>query len=146
SDNDLRMAPIPWVITREADDAKPIVDALIERGIDARCVPCIERTELPWPTSFVDACVFSQERLWFVTSPYCARLVLARLRPQRPEHVAAIAPSTTAAFGEEGYDVVDVQSGGGAVELAKAVVAAGINAAVLYPTSDAGLSSPEQRE
>jgi uroporphyrinogen-III synthase len=131
---------IPWVITREAEDAAPLVEKLRARGLDARCIPAIARRALPWPHT-------PPRALFFVTSPYAARLVLDNV-PQsaRAAHAfAAIAPKTTAVLRAAGVEAV-VERAGGVVELARAVDDQPIDLPVVYATSDAGVASDEQRE
>ncbi len=141
-----RWAPGPWIVTREPEDAAPLVDALRARGLEAVCVPCIERAPLGWPARLAPG----DDALWFLTSPYAARLVLARVvvtaayAPPRARF-AAVAPRTADVVVEAGARV-DVTAEGGAVALAHAVVDAGFRGRVLYPTSDAGLAQPEQQE
>lgn len=145
----IRMVPpvTPWVITREAQDGEPLVAALRARGQDALALPAIERRPLPWPASF-DA---PRGGIFFLTSPYAARLVLEHMRAptggldDRGRRFAALSPSTAAAVREAGLPV-DVTAEGGALALALALGTSKLDGTVLYPTSDAGLAQPEQEQ
>lgn len=129
-----------WVVTREASEGQPLVDALKQRGHEAVCVPAIRREPLPWPDRLTPA----HGDIVFLTSPYAAKLALTHLRiPGLTLRWAAVAPATVGALAGTGVDVV-VATHGGAVALAEACVAAGLRGRVLYPTSDAGLTQDEQ--
>lgn len=134
----------PWVITREAQDGEPLVAALRARGQAALLVPAIERRALPWPAD-----LHARDGIYFLTSPFAARLVVEHLRtvslaPRdgRPRF-AALAPATAAVLRAAELDV-DVAAHGGALALALALRDSELDGTVLYPTSDAGLAQPEQ--
>jgi uroporphyrinogen-III synthase len=134
----------PWVITREAADAAPLLDALAARGVPAIAVPAIERNALPWPAE-LDAAA-TPGALVFCTSAYAAELAVDALGPRTSGlRFAATAPATARVLRDRDLDVV-VEAQGGSAELARAVVAARVSDVVVYPTSDAGLQQPEQAE
>ena len=131
---------VPWVITRERDDAKLVVDGLRARGLDALCIPGIARTPLPWPAS-----LDLPTGLFFLTSPFAARLTMARIGTRaRDYRFAATAPATFEVVHRAGVEPT-VHAPGGSGQLARAVLDADIRGTpVLYPTSTAGLEQPEQ--
>lgn len=141
--------PACWVITREADDGRSLVDQLVVRGADARLLPCIERNARPWPAELLPAT--AGRTVVFVTSAFAARLVVdhgARARWSEHVDIAAVVPATADVFARAGLPVV-VHAAGGSVALAHAVVddaARAPIARILYPTSDAGLDAPEQAQ
>src|SRR5688572_26439359 len=88
-----------WVVTREAAEGQPLVDALKKRGHEAVCVPAIRREPLPWPARLAP----SPNALVFLTSPYAARCTLEHLKHVDTDgrlgmRFAALAPSTIAAL------------------------------------------------
>ncbi|HEY4221586.1 MAG TPA: uroporphyrinogen-III synthase [Myxococcota bacterium] len=138
---------VPWVVTREAGDAAPLLSALRERGVDARSIPAIERRPLPWPDVVRG---HEDSAMFFLTSPYAARLTLAHLHANaldaRVFQFAAIAPATVAVLRAASLQA-DVHCAGGSIALARAVDGgARGRSEILYPTSDVGLDSPEQNE
>lgn len=125
-----------WVITRAQPDADADAQALRDAGFDAIAVPCIERVPLPWPAWSPAA----RPRVVFVTSPFAAKQLIAAWPIDAD--VAAMAPITSAKLRAAGVPVA-IEAEGGAVALAHAVVRAK-PAAILYPTSDAGMRQEEQ--
>lgn len=138
-----------WLVTREAQDGQPLVDALKARGRGAVCVPAIRREPLPWPTALDDAARAAHETVWlFLTSPYAARLAIERFVEDGVGRAmnlrfAALSPQTLGVVAAAGR-TVDVAADGGAYALAEACAAAGVRGTVLFPTSDAGLVQHEQ--
>ncbi len=149
----------PWYIARDPEAAAPVVAALAARGVPAAALPCTSREVLPWPEALVarpDSC-----NILFCTSPFAARLVISQWPGETRETgdvvvTAAVAPVTAATLESAGLPVT-IRAGGGARGLAEAVVAwiaerrsaEGCSARgaprVLYPTSQIGLISAEQR-
>ena len=137
-----------WLVTREAHDGLPLVQALQARGLSAVCAPAIRREPLPWPAVLDEAAGSARGPVWlFLTSPLAARLALEHLG--HLEHAgsalrfASLSPHTLAVVVAAARNV-DVAAEGGATALARACAAAGVSGTVLYPTSDAGLLQDEQ--
>lgn len=131
-----------WVVTREAAEGQPLVDALKKRGHEAVCVPAIKREPLPWPE---DLRPFG-EGMMFLTSPYAARLAWKNLDHAAvpPVRWAAVEPATSKVVA--GWAVVDVSAPGGSMGLAEAVIATPrVPTRLFWPTSDAGLASDEHK-
>lgn len=149
-------AELRWVVTREAPDGRDLVEALRARGLHAVAISAIERTPLPWPRALVGA---HPRSIWFLTSPYAARLMRAQGLPA-DARIAALAPATARFLNEQGHRCM-LTATGGAVALARALVEHPLGDAdvertgeggqgeipvVLYPTSDAGLAQQEQAD
>jgi uroporphyrinogen-III synthase len=131
-----------WLITREADDARSEREARGERSI---VVPCVETKILPWPYLPPPAQRGEGrgEGLTFFTS---RRAVASWLASRAPlGEVASLSPATTDALKQSGITPA-ITSDGGVVSLAEAVVRVSRATRIRYPTSDAGLRSPEQAE
>jgi uroporphyrinogen-III synthase len=141
-----------WYVTREPDDAAPLLSALHAAGVQAAALPCITRRALPWPASLSPS---TETPTWlFCTSAFCASLVVPRfdawsVATHRRLFVAAVSPTTEAIFSAAGVPV-HARATDGAGGLAEAVLAAVSSSGVappvrvLYPTSDAGTDAPEQ--
>ena len=86
------------LVTRQREQAEPLVDALAARGFDAVVEPLICTQSLSDAPIYVEGydCVI-------VTSPNGAR-ELARRREGRPAFLAAIGPGTAAALKQEGLE------------------------------------------
>lgn len=134
--------PGPWIITRPLDEALRDVGALSARGVVALALPVLERVALPWRSPRPDLVILSS------ASVIGAVVEAARGWDPAPAF-AAMAPETAARARAAGLQV-QVESSGGAVALAEAALGAlerlGSPRTALYPTSRAGLSSPEQEE
>ncbi len=122
-----------WLLTRETDE--PREDAIV--------VPCVETKLLPWPFPLSPEGVRGCELTLF-TSP---RAVAAwALSKPSLEKVAALSPSTSSALERQGV-TPDLTVEGGVVALAHAIRAwCNFPIHFRYPTSNAGLDSPEQAE
>lgn len=131
---------MPWIITRPADEADRDVAVLRAHGLDATAIPLLERAMLPWTAERPDLVLLSSASVIPAVLDHWARW-----SPQ--PRVAAMLPETAARARQSGLPV-DVAAPGGAVALAEAVLDAwarlGRPARALYPTSQAGLDSPEQ--
>ena len=126
-----------WLITREADDARSERDAIL--------VPCVETKILPWPFLPLPATPGQGrgEGLTFFTS---RRSVTSWTTSRAPlEEVASLSPATSQALMREGITPT-ITAEGGVVALAEAVVRLSRATRINYPTSNAGLASPEQAE
>lgn len=121
-----------WLLTREND--APREDAIL--------VPCVETKLLPWP---FEGEKVEAHQLTLFTSP---RAVAAWAASNQPplQKVAALSPATSAALAA--HDITpDVIAEGGVVALAHAIRAwCTFPIYFRYPTSNAGLDSPEQAE
>lgn len=133
--------PTPWLITREADDARVDREVFDARGVPVIEVPCVETRWRAWPWSSADGLTLFTSR----------RAVSAWERAGKPglADVAAVSPSTSRALEELGV-TPSLAIEGGVVPLAEAIVARwhalGRPATqVRYPTSGAGLTAPEQQ-
>jgi uroporphyrinogen-III synthase len=134
----------PWAITRAADDAAAQCETLRAAGVPAFPLPCVELTLRPVPE-------------WKPTGTpvvlLTSKTALLAVRPALtgfPGLLAALSPQTSEAASASGL-TVHVEAEGGAVSLARAVVAHLQHAhvstpAFWYPTSDVGLQSDEQTE
>ena len=123
-----------WLLTRETD--APREDAIV--------VPCVETKLFPWPFSLSPAGVRGCQLTLFTS----ARAVAAWAASQQPrlEKVAALSPSTSSALEKHGV-TPDLTAEGGVVALAHAIRAwCDFPIHFHYPTSNAGLDSPEQAE
>lgn len=129
-----------WVVTREAAEGQPLVDALKRRGHEAVCVPAIRREPLPWPEALH---AFGQASM-FVTSLYAARLAHKNVDHTAvpPLGWAALEPTTAKYLRDGGMDV-EVSAPGGSLGLCDAVIARSSFTRFLWPTSDAGLRTDE---
>lgn len=132
-------------MTREADDTASDAAALSRAGVPWASVPCIECVLKPWPAWPVrpgtPVLFFSSRRAARAYPPEAAG---------DGSLVTAVAPSTSAWLTEHGH-AVELTAVGGAVALAKVVVAAWEARGrpawhVRYPTSDAGQLSAEQAQ
>lgn len=125
-----------WFITREKEDAETDCAALRARGLDARPMPCVTTRLLPWPWADAEAdtmTVFTSRRAvdsWLQTNTHLAR-------------VAATAPATSKLLSRSGIHV-QLETEGGAIALAEAILAGRRPARIRYPTSNLGLESIEQ--
>ncbi|MDP1826982.1 MAG: uroporphyrinogen-III synthase [Archangium sp.] len=164
-----------WLITREADDARSERDAFLSRGERAVIVPCVETKLLEWPWSEGESpspCEAGggqvggtpalevspspqpsprsrrERELTFFTS---RRAVASWSKTHAPlNEVAALSPATSTALEAE-HITPTITAEGGVVSLAEAVLAwwtarGTPRTLIRYPTSDAGLRSPEQTE
>lgn len=131
----------PWVITRPREEAERDVAALLARGVPALALPVLERVALPWSAERPDLLILSSASVI-----EAVRAAWAGWSPA--PKVAAMAPETADQARAAGLPV-HVEAPGGAQALAEAVRAAWERldrpARALYPTSLAGLDSPEQR-
>lgn len=122
---------LPLLITREAEDAAPLVAQLQRQGVMARAAPCLRFVDTTDQKEFLPYRGVDADLL--VTS---ARAV-ARVRQLGPDpawRVLALAPRTTAALAAAGVAVHHAATGGAAVLAA----AARPQVPLLYPTSDRG--------
>ncbi|MGV3622810.1 MAG: uroporphyrinogen-III synthase [Archangium sp.] len=125
-----------WFITREKEDAEADCASLRLRGLDAVPLPCVVTQLLPWPWADGEndtMTVFTSRRAvdsWLQTNTHLAR-------------VAATAPATSRQLRRSGIHV-QLETEGGAIALAEAVVASKRPARIRYPTSNVGLESVEQ--
>lgn len=138
-----------WIVTREQRDAEQTVQALRERGLRTRALPCIAREAVAWPAELTPP--GDRATLLLCTSPFAARLVIERWPALRAAAAsaalscAATVPATARLLDDAGVPVA-VRATGGVVALAAAVadaVRAGPRPWVLYPTSDVGDESDE---
>lgn len=133
-----RFVATRWLLTREND--VPREDAIV--------VPCVETKLLPWPflpPSDRDRAGPNSNHLTLFTSPRAVAAWAAAGKPPL-QKVAALSPSTTAALASH-HIVPDVTADGGVVALAHAIRAwCTFPIHFRYPTSNAGLESPEQAE
>ncbi|MDP2273891.1 MAG: uroporphyrinogen-III synthase [Archangium sp.] len=128
-----------WLLTRETDE--PRADAIV--------VPCVETKVLPWPFSARSA---PGERVGVrgceLTLFTSAKSVAAWVGSNRPplQKVAALRPATSSELEKHGI-TPDITAEGGVVALAHAIRAwCNFPVHFRYPTSNAGLDSPEQAE
>lgn len=136
-----------WLLTREAEDAVADAEFLSRAQVKWASVPCIECVLRPWPAWPPR----EGTPVHFFTSRRAAAgfpLGSTWRKDKSAGLIAAVAPSTAAWLETHGH-TIDVQAPGGAEGLARAVVgewqARGRPSWHLrYPTSDAGLHSPEQ--
>lgn len=125
-----------WFITREKEDAEADCAALRLRGLDAVPMPCVVTQLLPWPWADAEndtMTVFTSRRAvdsWLQTNTHLAR-------------VAATAPATSKMLERSGIHV-QLETEGGAIALAEAILASRRPARIRYPTSNLGLESIEQ--
>ncbi len=126
-----------WLLTRENDE--PRADAIV--------VPCVETRLLEWPFPLSPAAERVGVRgceLTLFTSPR-AVAAWAATKPQL-DKVAAVGPATSSALEKCGV-TPDLTAEGGVVALAHAIRAwCSFPVHFRYPTSNAGLDSPEQAE
>lgn len=137
---------LTWAITRAASEATQVAGQLNEHGVRALVLPCIECAVRPVPAWHPAAA-----RIVMLTSPAAVRAVAGVLSAVAPTHVAALAPSTVVALNWVSSMPAEIQSTGGAVALAHAILrsmtAWGMpTASFWYPTSSAGLEAAEQNE
>lgn len=121
------------IVCRPAPDGERSVETLRARGIPAQSRPLLERAPIdaaPWPES---------ADIVFVTSPYAARLVLAR---NLAGDVVALGTRTSQIFRDAGVEP-RLTADGGAEGLAIALVANGLAGRVFYPVSRAATMEPE---
>ena len=146
-DAEVKAQEVLWLVTREAEDAAPVVAELAAKGLLGQALPCLEHVTLDWPFAPESGPV-----LWFITSRHAAQALAEAAKAgagvKEGDLVAAVAPSTAAALESLGI-VVSLRERGGAVALARAtearVRATGLRAVLVrYPTSPAGLEAPEQ--
>lgn len=141
-----------WLITREGDDARSERDGWTSRGIDAVLVPCVETKLRPWPWPITETPTRVRERGYQLTFFTSRRAVASWSASGRPalDVVAALSTATSEALEHE-HTTPTLTAEGGAVALAQAVstwwpTQPRPPTQVRYPTSDAGLHSPEQAE
>ncbi len=123
-----------WLLTRENDEPRE----------GAVVVPCVETKLLPWPFEEEKSRVRGSQLTLF-TSP---RAVAAWAASNHPplQKVAALSPSTSAALAVH-HVTPDITAEGGVVALAHAIRTwCTFPVYFRYPTSNAGLDSPEQAE
>ncbi len=135
---------LPWVITRAEPDAGRVCDELRRAGVEALPVPCIERVPCEVPAWRPDG-----HRVVLLTSVATVEVVGPRLRLSAPDELAALAPASAAALSSLGYRAT-IESHGGVLELAARIEDRLRERSIgeplfWYPTSDAGLSTEEQR-
>lgn len=135
--------PAPWLITRPLAEALEDVAALAQHGVEARVFPAVELRDLPWDEALRGATL-----LLLSSASVLDPVARAWARwPESPK-IAAIAPTTSARAAALGLPVA-LSAEGGALALAQEVLARwedlGAPGITLYPTSDRGLSSPEQQ-
>lgn len=138
-----------WLITREAEDARSERDAWHSRGVSAVIVPCVETKLLPWPWPTTAAVGVREFQLTLFTSRRAVASWSASGRPAL-DVIAALSPATSEALEHE-HTTPTLTAEGGAVSLAEAVLTWWTAhhrppTQVRYPTSEAGLHSPEQAE
>jgi uroporphyrinogen-III synthase len=132
-----------WIVTREAAEGQPLVDALKQRGHEAVCVPAIRREPLPWPEQLQP---FGQVSL-FLTSLYAAQLAHKNIDHTAvpPVGWTALEP-VTASYLREWQLTPEVTAHGGSLALADAIIARSSFSRFLWPTSDAGLRTEEHAQ
>lgn len=133
---DVSAVTTTWFITREKEDAEADCASLRLRGLDAIPMPCVTTTLLPWPWNDAEAdtmTVFTSRRAvdsWLQTNTHLSR-------------VAATAPATSRLLDRSGIQV-QLETEGGAIALAEAILAGRRPARIRYPTSNIGLEAVEQ--
>jgi uroporphyrinogen-III synthase len=130
---------VVWNITRAADEAESLVRELEAQGLEARALPCIERTRLGWPKVPASA-------LLFLTS--AAALPIPD--EARENRVVALGKAAEA-LRKEGRQIF-AESEGGVVSLASAFAdawarhGAGERAQVMYLCSTLASEQAEHAE
>lgn len=125
-----------WFITRERADAEADCESLRHRGLEAVPLPCVTTRLLPWPWPDAEGdtmTVFTSRRAvdsWLKTNTRLTR-------------VASTAPATSHWLRRSGIQI-ELETDGGAVPLAQAILSAKRPARLRYPTSNLGLESHEQ--
>ncbi len=134
--------PSTWLLTREADDARSDREPLDARGLPVIEVPCVETSWRAWPWAEAAGVTLFTSR----------RTVRAWDQAGRPPlgDVVTLSPASERALLEVGL-VPSLAVEGGVVALAEHLVArwevlGRPPTLVRYPTSNAGLQTPEQRD
>lgn len=135
---------LPWVITRAEPDAGRVCEELRRAGLEAFALPCIERVPCEVPAWRPDG-----HRVVLLTSVPTVEIVGPRLWLSAPDELAVLAPASSAALSALGYRAT-IEASGGVLELVARIEGRLRQRAIgdpvfWWPTSDAGLSTDEQR-
>lgn len=140
--NEYRLPPVWWV-TRPEPEGSALVEILLASGVPARAMPALAREVLPQALDGVEA------ELCVVSSGSVLPALLARWPAGAgAPPLAAMAPRSAERLAAAGFRVA-LAAEGGAVALAGAIAGAwegiGRPRSILWPTSEVGAASAEQR-